>query len=208
MKPVSPELPAVDAELLDVGAALGRNQTLSLLAGHCSAAHAATLRRLRKSKVYKRVAPDWRQFCARYLKISRAQTDHIIQLLDEFGPGYFELSQLTRISPETYRAIAPAVKDGALQFQGNAIELSLENSRQVAEAVAELRRALPRKKRPGPPEMHVRLRQLDERCTAMLEEFAEIARLEQCGENWLAFTSLLARVASALHRLEADCGVA
>jgi hypothetical protein len=61
---------------------------------------------LRENKLYKRVSPDWREFCDGYLNINRGQADHIIRLLDEFGPGYFELAQLTRISPETYRAIA------------------------------------------------------------------------------------------------------
>ena len=53
------------------------------------------------------------------------------------------LLTLTRISPETYRAIAPAVKDGALHVDGEAIELNAENSRKVAAAVSRLRRAIP-----------------------------------------------------------------
>lgn len=206
MKPPIPEPPAEAADLLDLGAILGQNLALGLVAGRCSAAQAAGLRSLRESRAYKRVTPDWREFCFRYLKMSRTQADHLIRLLDEFGPGYFELAQLTRISPGAYRAIAPAVKDGALQFRGNAIELSVENSRQVAAAVAELRRALPPKKPAARPEMHVRVRQLDQKCTALIEEFTEIARKEREGENWLAFASTLNRISSSLRRLELECG--
>jgi hypothetical protein len=32
----------------------------------------------------------------------------------EFGPDYFELAQLTHISADTYRALAPSIQDGAL----------------------------------------------------------------------------------------------
>jgi hypothetical protein len=206
MNPSIPELPAEAAGWLDLGSALGQNQTFGLMAGRCSAAQAVTIRSIRESKLYKQVSPDWREFCPRYLNMSRGQADHIIRLLDEFGPGYFELAELIRVSPETYRAIAPSVKDGVLRYQGNAIELTAENSRKVADAVAELRRTLP-KKRPKPLEMHVRIRALDKQCTATLAEFAEIARRERCGENWLAFTSVLSRMATNLRRLEMECGV-
>ncbi|HEY1240476.1 MAG TPA: hypothetical protein VGF16_07955 [Bryobacteraceae bacterium] len=200
-----PELPAEVADLLSLGAVLGQNQSFALVAGRCSAAQAAGLRRLREERLYKVVAPQWRDFCANYLKMSRTQADQIIHLLEEFGPGYFEVAQLTRVSPETYRAIAPAVKDGVLQHQGNSIELSVENSRKVAAAVAEIRRARPAPKRPV--EMHVRIRELDKRCTVMLDEFNEIARLERYGENFLAFTSVLSRMIEGFRRLGLECGV-
>lgn len=205
MKNTIPELPAEAAGLLDLGSVLGQNLSFSLVSGRCSAAQAAALRTLRETKLYRRVTPDWREFCPRYLRMSRAQVDHLIRLLEEFGPGYFEVAQLTRVSPETYRAIAPSVKNGVLQYQGNSIELSVENSRRVVAAVAEMRRARPVKKRTV--EMHVRIRELDKRCTAMLDEFREIARLERCGENFLAFTSVLSRMIDGVRRLGLECGV-
>lgn len=205
MKNTIPELPAEAAELLDLGSVLGQNLSFSLVSGRCSAAQAAALRTLRETKLYRRVTPDWREFCPRYLRMSRAQVDHLIRLLEEFGPGYFEVAQLTRVSPETYRAIAPSVKNGVLQYQGNSIELSVENSRRVVAAVAEMRRARPGKKRTV--EMHVRIQELDKQCTAMLDEFNEIARLERCGENFLAFTSVLSRMLEGCRRLGLECGV-
>jgi hypothetical protein len=201
------ELPADDAELLDLGSLLGQNLTFGLVAGRCSAAQAASLRRLREEGHYKRVAPNWREFCPTFLKMSRTQADQVIQLLDEFGPGYFELAQLTRVSAETYRAIAPSIQNGVLRSHGDAIELTVENSRKVAAAVAEFRRTLPLKKPAPQLPMHERLAELDKRCSAMIAEFEEISEKERRGENWLLFTATLARMASALRRIEVENGM-
>jgi len=207
MRKSIPELPAEDAALLELGLALGQNQAFTVTAGRCSAAQAAGLRRLREEKLYKRCTEHWDEFCATYLKMSRAEADRMIRLWDEFGAGYFEVSELTRISADTYRAIAPSVKDGVLHFNGETIELNAENSRKVAAAVAELRRALPPKKAARSPEMHERLADLDKRCTALLSEFQEISRLERNGENWLLFTAVLSRVYAALGRIALENGL-
>ncbi len=203
------QLPDQDSVLLEVGIALGQNQAFATLAGRCSAAQAMGLKRLREEKLYKRCTEHWDEFCETYLKISRAQADRMIQWLDEFGPGFFEVSGLTRISAETYRAIAPAVKDGVLHFRGEPIELTAENSRKVAAAVAELRRALPAKSAATPPplEMHKRLAELEKRSSALLQEFHEISRLEQQGENRLPFKSILSHVQSALERIALENGL-
>ena len=201
------ELPAEYAELLDLGTDLGQNLAFALIAGRCSAAQAAGLYRIRQEKRYKLCTPHWDEFCADYLKISRSEADKIIRLWEEFGAGYFEVSQLARVSADTYRAIAPAVKDGALHVQGEAIELSAQNSRRVAAAVAELRRAIPAKKRARQIEMHERLAELDRRCTAIIAEFEDIARKERCGENWLLFISTLSRANSELSRLGLENGL-
>jgi hypothetical protein len=139
--------------------------------------------------------------------MSRTQADQVIQLLDEFGPGYFELAQLTRVSAETYRAIAPSIEDGVLHSDGDAIELTVENSRKVAATVAEFRRTLPGKKPAPQLPMHERLAELEKRCSAMIAEFEEVSEKERRGENWLLFTATLARMASALRRIEVENGM-
>jgi hypothetical protein len=128
-------------DLIGLGIVLGQNQTLGILAARCSAAQAENLRRLRTEKIYKRVCEDWREFCPKYLNMSGPQADKIVRLFEEFGPGYFDLAQLTRISPETYRAISPAVSNGVLELNGEQIEITIENSRKVAAAVSVFRRA-------------------------------------------------------------------
>src|SRR3974390_2597486 len=118
------DLAAEDVQLMELGFALGQNHTFGLLAGRCSAAQAQGIRRLREEKLYKRCCEKGDDFCPGYLKMSRAEADRIVRLLEEFGPAYFELSQLTRISPVVFRAIAPAVTDGVLHHNGEAIALN------------------------------------------------------------------------------------
>jgi len=197
MEKESPELTAEYAALLDLGVVLGENLAFSLMAGRCSAAQAATLKRIREEKNYQKLVPHWRDFCPKYLKMSRAQADKIIGLLDEFGPGYFELAQLTRISPQTYRAIEPSIEDGALHCNGEVIELDPENSQRVAAAVAELRRALP--PRPA-PELTIdeRLAALERRSNALLEEFAALDQAGRAAGNWPRYRAMLAKVSEAL----------
>jgi hypothetical protein len=197
--------------LLDLGVALGQNQAFSLVAGRCSAAQAATLLRLRQEKKYLQCAANWREFCTNYLKISGTEANRIISLWEEFGASYFELAQLMRISPEGYRAIEPAVKEGALHHDGEAIEFDPENSRKLAAAVAQLRSTeagkKPAKKSPPYREMHERIAELDRRCTMMIAEFQEISRKERSGENWILFTRALLRVRGELSRIERENGL-
>jgi len=143
MENLFPEIPAESAGLLTLGVALGENVAFGVVSGRTAAAQAACLQRVRQEKLFQALEPTWEQFCPKYLRISRAEADRTIRLWEEFGSGYFEMAQLTRISPETYRAIAPAVKDGALHVDGEAIELNAGNSRRVADAVSRFRRAIP-----------------------------------------------------------------
>jgi hypothetical protein len=210
-EPIS-ELPAEVSALLDLGRSLGESHAFGVVAGRCTAAQAAGLLRLREGKAYLQCAPNWDSFCDRFLKMCRSEADKFIRLWEEFGPGYFELAQLTRISADTYRAIAPSVQDGALVHNGEPIELNPENSRKVAAAIAEVRRALPTKKAAAkkPPrqlEAHERIAELDKRCTAIEGEFKELSRKEQDGENWLQLTSVLTRHQAAIDALLLENGL-
>ena len=199
------------SELLDLGVALGQNQAFSLVAGRCSAAQAATLLRLRQEKKYLKCAANWREFCTSYLKMSGSEADRIIRLWEEFGAAYFELAQLMRISPESYRAIEPAVKDGALHHNGETIEFDAENSGKLAAAVAQLRSAeggkKPSRKNPPHREMHERLAELDRRCMKIAAEFDEISRKERSGENRLLLVRTLTSVRNDLSRIARENGM-
>ena len=208
-------LPVESAALLEVGVALGQNLAFGLIAGRCSSAQAEGLRRLREEKLYKRCTEKWDDFCPLFLKISRAEADRTIRLWEEFGAPYFELTQLTRISPETFRAIAPAIQDGALHYQGEAIELNPQNSRRVAAAVAEMRSALPKRPEPGSllreiqglcHEMNltVRIEKLHECCAALVAEFEKISKDTGLGTARLLFDSALKHVRSELGRVAAS----
>lgn len=192
---------------LDLGSVLGQSQAFGLVAGRCSAAQAACLHRLRQANEFQLVTPRWREFCSQHLGIDGRNADKIIRLWEEFGAAYFELAQLTRIPPDTYRTLAPAVHDGALHLKGEVIELLPENSRRLAAAVAEFRRAAPPSKPARQLDAHQQLAALDERCAALVAELQEFSNKERCGENWLQFTAILGRLSASLNRIERENGL-
>jgi hypothetical protein len=128
----------VDFEL---GMMLGSRRAFASVAGRCSAADAECLRRVREKKLYLSRAATWDEFCPKFLGLSKAQANRLIRYLEEFGPDYFELAQLTRVTPEQFRAIAPAIREKNIHLNGEAIALTPENSDRIAAAVAELRQA-------------------------------------------------------------------
>src|SRR3954451_13027527 len=93
----------------DLGKLLGRREAFGLLAGRCSAAEVESLRRIRDEKLYLESSKNWDEFCTNHLRASRRKVDKHIGLLNEFGPAYFQVAQLTRITADEYRAIAPHV---------------------------------------------------------------------------------------------------
>jgi len=212
------ELEAGQAALLEVGVALGQNHAFGLIAGRCSAAQAEGLLRLREEKLYQRCTEKWEDFCPRYLKMSRSEADRTIKLWEEFGSAYFELSQLTRVSPETFRAIAPAIRDGALRYQGETIELNSENSRRVAAAVAELRSALPKRSAESRSlereirglchevDVTVRIEKLNDCCTVLIDQFEKISVDQGLGPARGLFLRALTRVRAELERVAAKSG--
>ncbi len=162
---------------LDLGVFLGRIQAFGLISGRCSAAQAIGVREIYEKKLYKQHCPDWGRFCRDYLNMARSRVQEIINLLNEFGPQYFELSQLTRVSPETYRAIRPALQDGSLHVDGEAIALISGNAARISAAVAEMRKAAkPQRTKPVPaqPSEKERLAVLRERTKEILSEFAQL----------------------------------
>jgi len=166
---------------LDLGIFLGRNQAFGMVAGRCSAAQAACLREIRDKKLYKKRCPDWDQFCREHLHMARNHVHKIINLLNEFGPDYFELAQLTRISPETYRAIQPALQDKSLRFEGEAIALIPENAARVSAAVAQLRQAAAPE--PLKPPEGKDLGALEKRCSKIVEEIAQLVNRGQAHDQ-------------------------
>jgi hypothetical protein len=204
--------------MLELGVILGQNHAFGLVAGRCSAAQAEGIRRLREEKLYKQCCEKWEDFCSKYLKMSRTEADRLIRLLDEFGPIYFELSQLTRISPETFRAIAPAIQNGVLRHNGEAIALNADNSHKVAAAVAEIRSAIP-KKAPalqtagevdGPrysETLSERIAKLDASCLAAITEFEKLANEESIGGDRALFNCTLRKVRDEFVRVAYRNGV-
>jgi hypothetical protein len=126
--------------VFQLGNWLGRKQAFAALAGRCSAADAECIRRLREERNYRMLAPSWGEFCKRHLGISKAWADRIIQYLNEFGPAYFLLAQVAKVTPEEYRRMSGSVRGQALLHAGEAIPIEAENAGRLAAAIEELRR--------------------------------------------------------------------
>ena len=125
---------------VDLGRLLGQRRAFGALGGRCSAAHAQLLRRIREEKLYRALAPSWRQFCGTHLAITCRHADRLIALLNRFGPTYFEVSQLVGISPRQYLAIEPVLREHAVHVNGEVISLLPENAPKVLDAVGQLLR--------------------------------------------------------------------
>ena len=123
-----------DTGAFELGVMLGSRKAFASVAGRCSAAEAECLRRVRDDKLYLGRAATWDGFCSQFLGLSKTHANRIIRYLEEFGPDYFEVTQLTRISPEQYRAIAPAIHEKNIHLNGEAIALIPENFDRVAAA--------------------------------------------------------------------------
>src|ERR1035438_4560057 len=113
---------------IELGKILGQLKAFGLVAGRCSAAHAAALKRIRDEKGYECLATTWDEFCTEELRMSRRHANRIIGWLEEFGQAYFEVTQLAHVSPEEYRTIAPVIIDHRLQVNGQSIALIPEKA--------------------------------------------------------------------------------
>jgi hypothetical protein len=159
-----------------LGEILGSRRAFSSVAGRCSAADAACLRRIRDEKLFTSRAETWDEFCPKFLGMSRANANRVIGYLEEFGPDYFVLNQLTRVTPAEFRAIAASVKDSAVHWQGDAIALIPENSEKIAVAVDALRKTAPQPApAPKKPSREQRITALQRACAQVASEFAELA---------------------------------
>jgi len=127
-------------KVLDLGVWLGRHHAFGMMTNRCSAADAECLRRIQETGAYRELDVTWEQFCKRYAGISRATAERIIARLEEFGDNYFHLSQIMRLSPESYRAIAGNVEETFIEYGGEKIPILKQNAVRIAEVVETLRR--------------------------------------------------------------------
>jgi hypothetical protein len=186
-----------DGASFELGKILGQSQAFGAIAGRCSAAQAAAIRQARNEKIHASLGLKWREFCPRHLKMSGAQADVFISLLEEFGPEYFEHTQSVRISPGTYRLVAPCIKDKALHVGGEALELNSANVQKVAQSMRESRKALMPPAEPAPPEPEPtpppeeRLATLIRHAAETVSEFREVAKVRRDAKQRLVFESRL-----------------
>jgi hypothetical protein len=196
-----------EAARLELAALLGQSQAFGSMAGRCSAAQAAALHHIRHAAQFKGITSRWREFCWLHLGLDGRHADRIIRFWEEFGAPYFELAQLTHVPPDTYRALAPFIHDGALHLDSETIELRPENSRRLAAAIARFPRPAPPPKRQRSLAPHEQLAALDKRAVVLIAQLRRFSTRERCGENWLQLTSILTRLTAALQRLNQENGL-
>jgi hypothetical protein len=187
----------------ELGSLVGRHEALGLIASRCSAADAATLRRIRDQELWRSQAATWNEFCETRLRMSRSNANRLIRLLEEFGDPYFTISQATCITPQTYRAIAPAIRDNALHVGGEAIALTEENAPRIAAAVDALRKTIAVKAIEAPQAPQDPLEVLDRHCTDLMGEISGVlnAVRSQPGERTLR--TILGMMRARLGELDA-----
>jgi hypothetical protein len=149
----------------DLGVLLGRREAFAAVAGRCTAAQAESLRRVRDEKLYLRLEPTWEDFCSKRLGASRRNIDRFLSRGDEFGLAYYHVAQMTHVTPEEYRAIAPHISMEGVRWEGAVIALLPENREQVAAAVAGLIERVKPAKEKAPLSFEAILK----RCNAVIE---------------------------------------
>lgn len=129
-------------QLVDIGARIGRGQAFGMIANQSLAAQAACLRQIRESEEYKTLDLTWEEFCQQYVGLSRRHADELIHKLEEFGAAYFRLSEIVRVSPETYRQIADKVEGQEIEIEGEMVLIAPENAPRIRTAIQRLRTQL------------------------------------------------------------------
>jgi hypothetical protein len=126
-------------DLREAGAWVGRYQAFAVVHGRCNLARAHCLLAMRDARAHQQYALTWDAFCKRFFDLSRSQADQIIGQLKEFGDTYFRLSELARITPETYRQLAPRIEGDILEIGGEKVALIPENAPKIRAAIRSFR---------------------------------------------------------------------
>ena len=162
---------------VDLGMILGERWVFGMIAGRCSAAHAECLRKLRDEKRYLKHAPNWREYCERYLKISKPTADREIALLKKHGSLYFETRALTGISPREYELIKPHIQPDGIHAGGEIIALIPENAQRAIDAVAKLQAEAKAAEPEKPaPTMESQISEFEQRAEQFCSTFRKFAR--------------------------------
>jgi hypothetical protein len=185
------------ASAFNLGQWLGRREAFGAIAGRCSAAEIECLRRIRNERLYRDHARNWREFCAKHLGASRRSVDVSIRLFDEFGPAYFHVAQLARITPGEYRQIEPQVSAEGLTAHGETIPLLPENRDLIAAAIGEVRARTRKIARPPKPRGFEVALEHCQAAAAQLETLFTPPGLERA----LVMVSALHRLRAAASRL-------
>ena len=186
-------------KLLDLGSWLGLQRAFAIVTGSCSAARAQCLKQVRDSKMLDDLGFTWEEFCKDYAGISRPYADNLIRRYAEFGDAYFRLSEIARVSPQTYRQIAPHVDAEVIEIDGEKLPLVPANAGRIRAAIQALRnRARPAAVAPRPP---ANLVELQVRVDALADDIAKSIRALDPVESRDPHRTLISYAANKLRSL-------
>jgi hypothetical protein len=133
-------------QAFNLGTLLGREQAFGMLANRCCAAQAECARDIRDSRVHESLGLTWDDFCQTHLGLTRPRVDVLIRSLEEFGAAYFRLSEIVRISPDSYRRIAPKIEGESIEIGDEKVAIIPENAARIRNAVHRMRAELQKSK--------------------------------------------------------------
>ena len=116
----------------------------------------------------------WEEFCHDYAGISHRHANDLIRQYDRFGDLYFRLSEIVRVSPETFQQIAGHVDGDTVDIDGEHLKLVPENAAKTRAAIQSLRNQVRHPPAPARPAAGViELRSLS---VYAVNKFREVAR--------------------------------
>ena len=138
MKMGEPTPVETDPQGVELGRWLGRREAFGLIAGRCSAAEMESLRRIRDGRLYQKLNPTWEEFCTKQLHVPCRTIERELAHLRRFGPAFFTLRQLARISVREYAQIAQRISEDGVRLDDEVVALIPENSEQLSNALKTL----------------------------------------------------------------------
>ncbi|HTS32002.1 MAG TPA: hypothetical protein VMH81_39295 [Bryobacteraceae bacterium] len=135
-------------QYVEIGTRIGRGQAFGMLAQQSLTASVECLRQIHDSEEYKSLGLTWEEFCEKYAGMSKRNADRLIAYLEEFGAAYFRLSEIVRVSPETYRQIAPKMDGEVIEIEGEKVVIAPENLPRIRTAILRLRSELQNARKP------------------------------------------------------------
>jgi hypothetical protein len=193
-----------DAQVLELGVALGQRRAFGMVAGRCSAARAECMRKIRDQKTFLKFASSWEEFCVKYLKIPRRTADYDIGLLKKHGPLYFETRALTGISPAEFERIKGAIQPDGIHIGNEVIALIPENTERAIEAVAQLQaEASAAPGAPAPEGAAQQIAELEKRARKLYESFHQAAKAANLVERE-SLLRVIQKVQELINRLDLE----
>lgn len=171
IKTADPAALGAGEQNVELGKWMGRREAFGAIAGRCSAAEIESLRRIRDGRLYQQMNCTWDEFCSRQLHVTKRTVDREISYLRRFGPAFFTLRQLARVSIREYARIAGEISEQGVHVDGNVVALLPENSEALAGAIGTLlERSEPAPPAPMPAEAPAPFDQVLQRFRGAAEE--------------------------------------